>query len=122
MKKILIVDDDPTVQKLVSSILAAEGYDVAIAKDGIDAMVALKKEKPDLLVLDIMMPEFNGYDVCHAIKFDPVLKDLPIVILTQREKELDSRLGVLMGIEYLHKPVSPKELVAMISGMLARKK
>ena len=122
MKKILIVDDDPTVQKLVSSILLAEGYDVAIAKDGLDAMILLKKEKPDLLVLDIMMPEFNGYDVCHAIKFDKVLKDLPIVILTQREKELDARLGALMGIEYLQKPVPPKELVAKVAQMLARKK
>lgn len=120
MRKILVVDDDPTIQKLVSSILSAEGYEVSIAKDGIDAMVLLRKEKPDLLVLDIMMPEFNGYDVCHAIKFDKDLKDLPIIILTQREKELDSRLSALMGIEYFQKPVPVKELLAKVAQMLAR--
>ena len=122
MKKILIVDDDPTVQRLVSAILAAEGYDVTISRDGLDAMALLKKEKPDLMVLDIMMPEFNGYDVCHAIKFDKALKDLPIIILTQREKELDARLGALMGIEYLQKPVSPKELLTKVAEMLVWKK
>lgn len=120
MKKILVVDDDPTIQKLVSSILSAEGYEVSIAKDGIDAMVLIRKEKPDLLVLDIMMPEFNGYDVCHAIKFDKDLKDLPIIILTQREKELDSRLAALMGIEYFQKPVPVKELLVKVAQMLAR--
>lgn len=122
MKKILVVDDDPTVQKLVSAILTAEGYAVTVAKDGIDAMVLLKKEKPDLLVLDIMMPEFNGYDVCHSIKFDKDLKDLPIIILTQREQELDSRMQSLMGIEYLHKSAPSKDLIVKVAGILAAKK
>ncbi|MBF0486054.1 MAG: response regulator [Candidatus Omnitrophica bacterium] len=120
MKKILCVDDDPTVQKLVSETLLRAGYDVSVAKDGIDAMRSIKKEKPDLLVLDIMMPELNGYDVCHSIKFNPSLKDLPIILLTSRDQELDPRLGLLMGIEYLHKSAPPKDLLDKVEKILSR--
>ncbi|MBF0594786.1 MAG: response regulator [Candidatus Omnitrophica bacterium] len=121
MAHILICDDDPTIQKLVSEFLKRDGHQVTQAKDGIDALVILKKEKPDLLVLDVMMPEINGYDVCHNIKFDAHLKDLPIIILTSRDQELDPRLGALMGIDYMHKSCSPKDLVAKIKSILAAK-
>ena len=117
MKKILVVDDDPTVQKSVSEVLKRRGFDVTVAKDGIDAMVAIKQSKPDVLILDIMMPNFNGYDVCHSLKFDPKFKDLPIIILTAREQELDPRLGNLMGIGYLHKSSTPQELVDKIEAI-----
>ena len=122
MKKIMVVDDDPTVRKLVSEVLKREGFDVTIAKDGIDAMVTLKAEKPDVLILDVMMPEFNGYDVCHSLKFDPKFKELPIIILTSRERELDPRLGKLMEIEYLHKSCTPMELVDKVRQVLKKVK
>lgn len=122
MANILICDDDPTIQKIVSEFLRRNGHDVTIAKDGLDALVILMKTKPDLMVLDVMMPEINGYDVCHKIKFDPRLKDLPVVILTSRDQELDPRLGALMGIEYMHKSCSPKELTEKINRILATKK
>ncbi len=122
MSKILVVDDDPTIRKLVSEVLKRAGYEVAIAKDGIDAMITLRHEKPDLLVIDVMMPEFNGYDVCHKIKFDPEFKSLSIIILTSREQELDPRLGQLMGIDYLHKSCSPQELLSKVTQAMARKK
>lgn len=118
MKKILIIDDDPTIQKLISEVLKREGFDVRVATDGIDGMVTIKKDKPDLLVLDVMMPELNGYDVCHSLKFNPKFKDLPIIILTSREQELDPRLGAVMGIEYMHKSCAPQELVAKVKQML----
>lgn len=120
MKKILVVDDDPTVRKLVSEVLQRAGYKVTIAKDGIDAMVTIRRDKPDLMILDIMMPEFNGYDVCHSLKFDPKFKDLPIILLTAREQELDPRLGDLMGIEYLHKSCAPLELIQKVEQTIGK--
>lgn len=122
MAHILICDDDPTIRRMVEEFLQRSGHEVTIAKDGLDALVILKKERPDLLVLDVMMPEINGYDVCHNIKFDPRLKDLPIVILTSREQELDPRLGALMGIEYMHKSCSPRDLTEKIGKILAARK
>jgi DNA-binding response OmpR family regulator len=119
MKKILVVDDDPTLRKLVSETLKREGYEVTVAKDGIDAMVSLKQARPDLMVLDVMMPEVNGYDVCHNIKFDDKYKDIPILLFTTRDQELDPRLAGLMGIGYLNKTCAPSEVVLMVQKMLA---
>ena len=121
MAQILICDDDPMIRKLVSEFLMRDGHDVLIANDGLDALVILKQQKPDLLILDIMMPEINGYDVCHNIKLDPRLKDLPIVILTARDQELDPRLGSLMGIDYVHKSATPKVLIEKIGRILTAK-
>ncbi len=121
MAHILICDDDPGILKLMGEFLKRDGHEVTIAKDGIDALVFLKKEKPDLLVLDVVMPELNGYDVCHNIKFDVRLKDLPIILLTARDQELDPRLGALMGIEYMHKSASPKDLLEKINKILGLK-
>jgi DNA-binding response OmpR family regulator len=81
----------------------------------------LKKEKLDLLILDVMMPELNGYDVCHKLKFDPKFKDLPIIIMTSRDQELDARMGSLLGIEYLHKPCSHQDLVEKVAKTLGKK-
>jgi DNA-binding response OmpR family regulator len=107
---------------LISEVLKREGYAVTIAKDGIDAMVTLKQDTPDVLILDVMMPEFNGYDVCHSLKFDPKFKNLPIIILTSRERELDPRLGNLMGIDYLHKSCPPQDLVQKVKQVLGKVK
>ncbi|MBF0387081.1 MAG: response regulator [Candidatus Omnitrophica bacterium] len=119
MANILICDDDPTIHKLVGEFLKRSGHEVTFAKDGLDALVLLKKQKPDLMVLDVMMPEINGYDVCHNVKFDDRLKDLPIVLLTSRDQELDERQGALMGIAYMSKNCSPKELTDKVNQILA---
>ena len=104
-KKILVVDDDPIVIRLVKEILKTQGFIVETAKDGLDAMVMVKQDKPDLIVLDIMMPELNGYDVLRTLKFNDDYKDIPVILLTAREQELDKRIGLMMGIDYLQKPV-----------------
>lgn len=114
MKKILVVDDDAVVQKLLGETLERKGYKVTIAKDGIDAMILVRKDRPDLVVLDIMMPNLNGYEVCRKIKQDKVLKSIPIILLTSRGEEVDPRLLQLMGIEYLHKTAKPQELLDML--------
>ena len=117
-KKILVVDDDKTVTAMLNGLLSDQGYAVLVANDGLDGMVQVKKNIPDLIILDVMMPEINGYDVCSKIKFDEKLKHIPIILLTSREQELDSRIGQLMGINYLPKPVDSKILLEKIQNAL----
>ncbi|NLE64988.1 MAG: response regulator [Elusimicrobia bacterium] len=118
MARILIVDDDPVVVRLVQEVLTNEGHEVATASDGLDAMVRVQKDLPDLIVLDVMMPELNGFDVCHKIKFNDQTKHVPILLLTSRDQDLDPRLGKVMGIDYLHKPCSARDLVVRVKALL----
>ena len=117
-KKVLVVDDDPVVIRLVKEILKNLGYQVETAKDGIDAMVLVKQERPDLIVLDIMMPELNGYDVLRTLKFTDEFKDIPVLLLTSREQELDRRIGEMMGIDYLQKPVNREAFIERIQKII----
>ena len=115
---ILVVDDDKSVTAMLSSLLSKQGFTVVEAHDGLDAMVQVRQHVPDLIVLDIMMPEINGYDVCRDIKFDQKLKHIPIILLTSREQELDPRIAKLMGIEYIQKPIDSKVLLEKIQKVL----
>jgi len=117
-KKILVVDDDKAVTMLLDGLLSSRGYTVLTANDGLDGMVQVRKNIPDLIILDIMMPEINGYDVCSNLKFDEKFKHIPIIILTSREQELDPRIGQLMGISYMHKPIDSKILLEKIQNVL----
>ena len=116
--KILAVDDDPALIKMVDKILSGAGYDVTTTTDGLEAMVQVKKIQPDLIVLDIMMPQINGYDVCRTLKFDSPYKDIPVLILTSRDQEIDPRIGQMMGIHYMQKPFKPETFLAEIKQML----
>jgi two-component system alkaline phosphatase synthesis response regulator PhoP len=117
-KKILVVDDDKAVTALLGSLLSSQGFIVSTAYDGLDAMVQVKKNIPDLIVLDIMMAEINGYDVCTNLKFDEKFKHIPIIVLTSRDEELDPMIGRLMGISYMQKPIDTKALLEKIQGIL----
>ncbi len=117
-KKILVVDDDPALIKLLTSLLNTQGFDVATAADGLDAMVQVKNYAPDLIILDIMMPEINGYDVCRNLKMDNKYKHIPVILLTSRDQELDPRIGNMMAIEYLQKPLDSAALLAKIQLVL----
>ena len=117
-RKVLVVDDDPTIIKIVHSLLTAQGHEVVSATDGIDAMVKVKEHKPDLIVLDIMMPELNGYDVCHKLKFDSPYKNIPILLLTSRDQEIDPRIGQMMGISYLQKPLNRNAFLSLVKQIL----
>ena len=117
-RKILVVDDDKAITTLLDTLLSSHGYVVSTANDGLDAMVQVKKDIPDLIVLDIMMSEMNGYDVCNNLKFDEKFKHIPIVVLTSRDEELDPKIGRLMGISYLQKPIDSKTLLDKIQSIL----
>jgi len=117
-KKILVVDDDKAVTTLLEGLLSGQGYAVSVAHDGLDGMVQVRKIVPDLIILDIMMPEINGYDVCSNLKFDERFKQIPIIVLTSRQQELDPRIGQLMGIDYMQKPIDSKILLEKVQRIL----
>jgi len=117
-KKILVVDDDRIVTTMLKEVLSTQGYTVSTAYDGLDAMVQVRKNPPDLIVLDIMMSEINGYDVCGNLKFNEKYKHIPIIVLTVRKQELDPKIGRYMGIDYMHKPIDRKILLEKIKNML----
>lgn len=118
MKKILVVDDDAVIQRLLGETLGREGFEVISAKDGLDAMDMVRSQRPDLVVLDIMMPNLNGYDVCRNIKFDPELKHIPVIFLTTCAQEVNKGILALMGVGYLHKTCKPQELLEKIKKIL----
>src|SRR5271157_2757088 len=117
-KNILVVDDDKAVTALLSGLLSQHGYTVWEAHDGLECLLEVRKNIPDLIILDIMMPEINGYDVCSNLKFDEKFKHIPIIVLTSREQELDPGIGQLMGIDYMHKPIDSKILIEKIQKIL----
>ncbi|MDG1478315.1 MAG: response regulator transcription factor [Myxococcota bacterium] len=115
---ILIVDDDPRLREVVRYALAREGYTVREAGDGRAALEAIAQQEPDLVVLDVLMPELDGIEVCRRIR---AASELPVVFLSSRGEELDRVLGLeLGGDDYMTKPFSPRELVSRIKAVLRR--
>ena len=117
----MIVDDDPSTVVLVENILASKGYQTLIAVDGLDALMKIKAEKPDLVVLDVMIPEINGYDVCYQLRFNQEFQKLPIVLMTKRKSELDHRVSQAANIKYVPKPIKPQLLLTTIQNLLGKK-
>jgi two-component system, OmpR family, alkaline phosphatase synthesis response regulator PhoP len=125
-KKILIVDDDPDFVDAVSLILKSKKYDVATAYNGKEGLAKVKRERPDLIVLDVMMPEKDGYAVCKELKADPQWNQIPILLLTAVASHVPTtRYTTEMGLEteaddYLDKPVEPEVLVKRVETLLSR--
>jgi len=120
-QKILIVDDDPNALRLVSYTLQAEGYEVATAASGADALRRLPAERPDLIILDVMMPDMSGLEVCQRIRANPASARLPILMLSARGLVADRVSGLKSGADdYLPKPADTSELVARVQALLSR--
>jgi two-component system OmpR family response regulator len=118
MKTILVVDDEPKIAALARDYLEHAGFTVAVAADGRAALDAVRRARPDLLVLDLGLPKLDGLDVTREIRRD---SSLPIIMLTARDDELDKVLGLELGADdYLTKPFSPRELVARVRAVLRR--
>jgi DNA-binding response OmpR family regulator len=117
-KKILIVDDEPQIVEICRDYLKAAGYETVTASNGVQGVSFARLEKPDLIVLDLMMPEMDGLEVCRTIRRD---SDVPIIMLTARVEETDKLIGLELGADdYITKPFSPRELVARIRVVLRR--
>jgi two-component system OmpR family response regulator len=119
-RKILVVDDDPHIREVVRFALTKEGFETTEAGDGTEALERFERERPDLIVLDILMPEMDGTDVCRAVR---ERSRVPIIFLSSKDEELDRVLGLeLGGDDYVTKPFSPRELVARVRAVLRRER
>ncbi len=127
-KKILIVDDDPDLVEAVTLILESKNYTVAAAYGGIEGLQKARTENPDLIVLDVMMPDKDGYVVCKELKADPELSQIPVLLLTAVVSHIPTtRFSQQIGLEteaddYIDKPVEPAVLVNRIETLLAKAK
>jgi two-component system, OmpR family, alkaline phosphatase synthesis response regulator PhoP len=120
-KKILIADDEPDILEIISYNLKMEGYDVVTAKDGEDALQKAKLTKPDLIILDVMMPNKNGMEVCKILRTQPAFHETLIIFLTALNDELSHVRGLEYGADdYISKPVSPKVLVTKVNSLFRR--
>ena len=122
-EKILIVDDEEHIVELIKFNLEANGYKTITASNGLEALELAKNEKPDLVLLDIMLPGLNGNDVCKEIRKDTEISTMPIIMITAKGEELDRILGLELGADdYVTKPFSVRELMARIKAVLRRTK
>ncbi len=118
-KKILLVDDEPHIIMMLENRMKHAGYDVITASDGQEALVKAHKEKPDLIILDLMLPKLDGYKVCRMLKFDEKYKHIPIIMLSARAQEADKKMGETVGADgYITKPFEPQVLLGKVSDLL----
>ena len=117
--RILVVDDEPLIVKLLAKHLEAEGFTVLTATDGYEALTKARAESPDLILLDVILPKLNGYEVCTMLKQDTRHQNIPIVMLTAKAQEKDERLGKDCGADvYLRKPLRIQPLLERIRALL----
>lgn len=120
--KILLIEDEQDIADLVKINLEAVDYKVVAAYDGLEGFLAAEREKPDIIVLDIMLPGMNGLDVCRKLKNHPDLMSIPIIMISAKSEELDIVLGLELGADdYVTKPFSPKVLISRIKAVLRRR-
>jgi two-component system phosphate regulon response regulator PhoB len=121
MERVLIVDDDPDIQRLVSYNLSQAGFQVTTASSGRTALDTVQKHPPDLIILDIMMPDIDGMEVCRTLRQRENSRRIPIIMLTARADEIDRVVGFELGADdYVMKPFSPRELVLRVKSIFRR--
>src|SRR3984957_14616047 len=121
--KILLIEDEEDIAALIKHKAEISGYKILVEYDGLNGLRAVERERPDLVILDIMLPGQSGLDVCRKIKSSPELKTTPVIMLSAKSEELDVILGLELGADdYVTKPFSPKVLLSRIKAMLRRGK
>jgi len=117
-KKILVIDDEPKIVEICRDYLKAAGYEVTSAEDGLRGLAAIRRERPDLIVLDLMLPGIDGLELCRQLRRE---SSVPVIMLTARVDETDKLIGLELGADdYITKPFSPRELVARVRTVLRR--
>lgn len=120
-KRIILLEDEEDIAALIKLQADISGYNLHVETDGINGLKAIEREKPDLVVLDIMLPGLNGFDVCRRMRANPDLKKVPIIIISAKSDELDMVLGLELGADdYVAKPFSPKVLFSRVKAVLRR--
>lgn len=118
---VLVVEDEPDIRDLVAFHLEREGFQVRTARGGAEGLTRVKTAAPDLIILDLMLPELDGLEVCRRLRRDPVTASIPVIMLTAKADEVDRVVGLELGADdYVAKPFSPKELVARVRAVLRR--
>jgi DNA-binding response OmpR family regulator len=122
-KKILVIEDDPATTRLVDYSLRHEGYQVITAFNGLDGIRKAIKETPDLVILDVMLPGMDGFEICHRLRENPATEHLLILMFSAKAQETDKNTGLKVGADdYLPKPAAPAEIVKRVEKLLAEKK
>jgi two-component system, OmpR family, alkaline phosphatase synthesis response regulator PhoP len=118
-KKVLIVDDEPNIAISVEFLMRREGFEVLVAHDGEEGLTRIRADRPDLVVLDIMMPKLDGFEVCKAVRADPILAGVRILMLTAKGRAAEISKGLALGADgYITKPFATRELVAKVKELL----
>jgi DNA-binding response OmpR family regulator len=122
-KSVLIADDETNIVISLQFIMEQAGYGVCVASDGEEAMLAIESENPDLVLLDVMMPKRNGYDVCQAIRANPDWQDIRVIMLTAKGREVEREKGLALGADdYITKPFSTRDVVSKVKVLLGDQK
>lgn len=118
-KQILIVDDEPNIVISLEFLMRREGFEVTVARDGEEALGAISQERPDLVLLDVMMPKVNGFEVCEQVRADPANAGMRIIMLTAKGREAEISKGLGLGADgYITKPFSTRDLVEQVRNLL----
>jgi twitching motility two-component system response regulator PilH len=121
MSKVLVVEDSPPQREMISALLTGIGLAVSSAGDGVEALEQMKNSRPDIVVLDIVMPRMNGYELCRRIKTDPKTQEVPVVMCSTKGEEFDRYWGMRQGADaYIAKPFQPQELVGTVKQLLRK--
>lgn len=119
MSKVLIVEDSMTQRQMISELLEGSGLKVSVASDGVEALEHLETISPDIVVMDIVMPRMNGYELCRRIKSDPKTQNVPVVMCSSKGEEFDRYWGMKQGADaYIAKPFQPIELIGTVKQLL----
>ncbi len=117
--KILVADDEPNIVISLEYLLKREGYTVVVARDGEETLAAIRREQPDLVLLDVMMPKKTGFEVCQEVRADDTLQSIKILMLTAKGRDTDVSKGMALGADaYMTKPFATRELVQKVAAML----
>jgi len=121
-KKVLIIEDDPATSRLVDYSLRHHGYEVISATNGLEGVRKARTESPDLIILDVMLPGIDGFEICHRLRSDPATAKLLILMFSAKAQEIDKDTGKKVGADdYLTKPAAPADIIARVEKLLAKK-
>ncbi|NJR67499.1 MAG: response regulator [Synechococcales cyanobacterium CRU_2_2] len=119
MSTVLVVEDSPAQREMITDLLRGSGLDVSVATDGVEALERIESQQPDIVILDIVMPRMNGYELCRRLKNDPKTQTLPVVMCSSKGEEFDRYWGLKQGADaYVAKPFQPTELVGTVKQLL----
>jgi two-component system, OmpR family, alkaline phosphatase synthesis response regulator PhoP len=119
-KKILVIEDDPSTSRLLDYTFRHVGYRVITASNGLEGVRRAQKESPDLVILDVMLPGIDGFEICHRLKQDPATKKMPILMFSAKAQEIDKKTGLKVGADdYLPKPAAPAEIISRVEKLLS---